>query len=123
MLRARAIGVSRRALQKSHHAEPREHGHTEKGGRLPSRKRLGSFHKVIKVSGPDRVGHTLDLRCRLPDVRAGNRKVAIKFFGCSTDGPCEAADVVRTRALLAIYGLFQLVGCLRRNILGSINEI
>ena len=122
LMRGGDFGFVCRTLQKSHDSESGEDRHSEKCGRLPSRKRLGPPHEIFKVAGPDGVRHTFDLRCRLPDKTAGDGKVAVEFLGRATDGAGEAPDIVRARALLAIDGLFKLIGCLRCDILGGIDE-
>jgi hypothetical protein len=122
LVRGGKLGFVCRTFQKSHDAEPGEDRHSEKCGRLPSRKGLRPSHEIVKVAGPDRVGYTFDLRCRLPDKSAGDGKVAIKFLGRATNRVGKAPDILRARTLLAIHRLFKLIRCLRRNVLGGIDE-
>src|SRR6202022_2370421 len=84
-MRVRTFDVACRTFQEPHDAEAGQHGHSEKCGRLPSRKGLGPSHKIFKVPGPDCIGHAFDLRRRLPDISAGDRKVAIELPGRPTN--------------------------------------
>ena len=75
----------RSALRIWDQAKASEHRHPEECSGLSARERLSALEQVADVTGPDRVSHTFDLRCCLPDVGPGDRKITVKFPGGSAD--------------------------------------
>ena len=69
------------------------------------------------------VGDGLDLRRGFPNVSCSNRNVGIELAGRAQYRICQVADVFRPGALLFADFFLDAVPCLRRDVLGSVDEI
>jgi len=76
---------------------------------LPAGEILNAAEKFLQVSPTQSLRGAVNLRCSSPDVLAGLRYVVIKFIGCAANGSCHAGDKVRSRVLLVLDRIPELV--------------
>src|SRR5882757_4035462 len=106
----RSAGAVRRTLQEPHGAEPCEHRQPQERRRLTPGECLRAADEVAEIAGLDLVGDAFDLRCRLADVGACDRKIVVEFPRGAAHGVGQVADVVGALILLVINSLLELVG-------------
>src|SRR4051794_13157829 len=121
-LRNRA-GAVRRTLQEPHRAKAGEYRQSQKGRRLAPRECLRAADEVAEIAGLDLVRDAFDLRRGFPDVGSRDRKIVVEFPRRAAHRLGQVSNVIRAGVLLAVDRLLELVGCLRRHVLGRVHRL